>query len=350
MIVNDGGSPAADVFKVESTTGDTYIFGDILAGSGFNKFTVDSNTGNTITQGTLTTNNTITLRGSTFAAVKGNPAATPAYSDSQLFKLTPQGNTEFLTLSNGGRDGVVEAVTFQVDTATGSIYSTGDLEFYGTDITGVADLSEPRLIFNNSSGDFTTYGKLSALGTGTSTFGGPVVVGGDLTVNGGDLTVNSNGTTIFDVANDGAVTIAGITDYFSQTGGRKWVYTADSVVECDANINYFINCIGNTLVKLPPNPLMGDMVRIIDIGGALTYNISMVVRASDGNGIQGETSNTGTAMLTGISPSFLANYNAGELVVQTPRASFGLVYAGTTASDGGPGAPPTLKGWYLMDV
>jgi len=39
----------------------------------------------------------------------------------------------------------------------------------------------------------------------------------------------------------------------------------------------------------------------IDIGGALTYNISMVVRASDGNGIQGETSNTGTAMLTGIS-------------------------------------------------
>jgi hypothetical protein len=264
--------------------------------------------------------------------------------------LTPQGNTEFLTLSNGGRDGVVEAVTFQVDTATGSIYSTGDLEFYGTDITGVADLSEPRLIFNNSSGDFTTYGSLSALGTGTSTFGGPVIVGGDLTVNGGDLTVNSNGTTIFDVANDGAVTVAGISDYFSQTGGRKWVYTASSVVECDANVNYFINCTGNTLVKLPPNPLMGDMVRIIDIGGALTYNISMVVRADNGNGIQGETSNTGTAMLTGISPSELANYNAGELVVQTPRASFGLVYAGTTSAAGGPGAPTSLKGWYLMDV
>ncbi|AIX20491.1 short tail fiber protein [Synechococcus phage ACG-2014e] len=358
LIVNDGGNPAADVFKVESTTGDTYIFGDIFAGVGFNKFTVDSGTGNTITQGSLTTNNTITLRGSTFAAIKGNPnyiepgelGGPLPYGDSQLFKLTPQGNTEFLTLSNGGRDGVVEAVTFQVDTATGSIYSTGDLEFYGTDITGVADLSEPRLIFNNSSGDFTTYGSLSALGTGTSTFGGPVIVGGDLTVNGGDLTVNSNGTTIFDVANDGAVTVAGISDYFSQTGGRKWVYTASSVVECDANVNYFINCTGNTLVKLPPNPLMGDMVRIIDIGGALTYNISMVVRADNGNGIQGETSNTGTAMLTGISPSELANYNAGELVVQTPRASFGLVYAGTTSAAGGPGAPTSLKGWYLMDV
>ena len=95
---------------------------------------------------------------------------------------------------------------------------------------------------------------------------------------------------------------------------------------------------------------MGDMVRIIDIGGALTYNISMVVRADNGNGIQGETSNTGTAMLTGISPSELANYNAGELVVQTPRASFGLVYAGTTSAAGGPGAPTSLKGWYLMDV
>ena len=80
----------------------------------------------------------------------------------------------------------------------------------------------------------------------------------------------------------------------------------------------------------------------------------MVIRANNGNGIQGDTSNTGTAMITGISPSELNGYeevtNAGELVVQTPRAALGLVYAGQAAADGGPGAPSSLKGWYLMDV
>ena len=84
---------------------------------------------------------------------------------------------------------------------------------------------------------------------------------------------------------------------------------------------------------------MGDTVRIIDIGGALTYNISMVVRAGNGDVVQGEGSNTGTAMISGISPSELSLHNGGELVVQTPFASFGLVYAGTVTPDGGQGVP-----------
>jgi hypothetical protein len=288
------------------------------------------------------------------------------FFNSQIFKLTPQGNTEFLTLTNGGTDTTQEAVTFQVDTATGSIYSTGDLKFFGRNLDGSADQGTPRLTFDNSSGDFSVYGSFSAFGSGQSSFGGPVVIGqyfgetepagwvynenADLTINGGDLTVNSGGNTIFNVANDGALTIAGITDYFSQTGGRKWVYTADNVVQAQANVNYFINCQGNTLVKLPANALIGDTVRIIDIGGALTFNISMVVRAADGDGVQGESTNTSTAMLTGIAPSNLAGYNGGELVVQTPRASFGLVYAGPVAADGSPGTPTSLVGWYLLDV
>ena len=39
----------------------------------------------------------------------------------------------------------------------------------------------------------------------------------DLTINGGDLTINSDGDKIFSVENDGAVNIAGISNYFSQT-------------------------------------------------------------------------------------------------------------------------------------
>ena len=321
LIVNDGGSPAAEVFKVESTTGDTYIFGDILAGSGFNKFTVDSNTGNTNIAGTLTTEDTLTINGSTLL------------------------QTQFFRITNGGATGTPIRTTLEVDTATGDLtINGGNMNFYGTDGT------TPRLTFNNSSGDFTVYGSFSALGTGTSTFGGDIDVAGDAIIRGGDLTVESGGNTIFSVENDGAVNIAGIDNYFSQTGGRKWEYTADSVVQAEANVNYFVNATGVTLVKLPANALMGDMVRIIDIGGALTHNVSMVVRAADTVGVQGELTNTGTAMLGGIPASSLAGYDGGELVVQTPRASFGLVYAGATAADGGPGTPSSLVGWYLMDV
>ena len=368
LSVNDGGTPAAEVFKVESTTGDTYIFGDILAGVGFSKFTVNSETGNTITQGSLTTNNTITLRGSTFPANQGSINSTPPFVDSQLFKLTPQGLTEFLTLSNGGTDAVQEAVTFQVDTATGNMYSTGSINIFAKNLDGTADQGTPRLTFDNSSGDFQVYGSFSAFGSGQASFGGPVVIGqyfgantpagwdynanADLTVNGGDLTINSGGNEIFGVDNDGSVTIAGIDDYISQTGGRKWVYTANDVVEAEANVNYFVNAGSNTLIKLPGNALMGDMIRIIDIGGALTHNVSMVVRAADNIRVQGDNTNTGTAMLSGIAPSNLAGHNGGELVVQTPRASFGFVYAGPVTPDGGTvdAAPSSVVGWYLMDV
>ena len=248
------------------------------------------------------------------------------------------------------------------------MYSTGSIDIFGKNVDGTADQGTPRLTFDNSSGDFTVYGSFSAFGSGQSSFGGPVVIGqyfgvntppgwdynedADLTINGGDLTINSGGNEIFGVDNDGSVTIAGINDYISQTGGRKWLYTANSVLVAQSNVNYFVNAGSNTLIKLPGDALMGDMIRIIDIGGALTHNVSMVVRAADNIKVQGDISNTGTAMLTGIAPSNLAGHNGGELVIQTPRASFGLVYAGPVTPDGGTvdAAPSSVVGWYLMDI
>ena len=367
LSVNDGGDPAAEVFKVESTTGDTYIFGDILAGTGFNRFTVDSDTGNTVTQGTLTTNNTITLRGSTFAANVGSAdfevAGVPTpFGNSEIFKLTPQGNTEFLTLTNGGNSDVQEAVTFQVDTATGSIFSLGDMRFYGKDEDGVADQTVPRLEFINSSGDFTVYGSLSALGSGPSKFGGSIVVntgGLDMTFRDGAgeaqdrrvVVKDENEGEMFSIESDGAMQIAGINNYFTRTGGPKWVATSETVINAEANVNYFVNATGNTLFKLPSNPLIGDTIRIIDISGALTYNLSLVVRAPDDVKVQKELSNTGSAVLVGVPPSAYAGYNGGELVVQTPNAAFGLVYAGSVDPDGNSSnVPSALTGWYLMDV
>ena len=115
-------------------------------------------------------------------------------------------------------------------------------------------------------------------------------------------------------------------------------------------MNYFVNATGNTLLRLPQNPLIGDTIRIIDISGNLTYNLTLVVRAPDNVRVQGSSSNTARSLTSGVPVSSFVGYNGGELVVQTPYASFGLVYAGSTTPGGNPGVPSGLTGWYLMDV
>ena len=322
LIITDGGVPESEVFKVESTTGNTKLLGNLSVGFGFNKLTVDGSTGNTNIAGTLTSNGTLTLRGSTVV------------------------NNQFFTITNGGATGTPERTTFQVDSATGNLtLNGGSINIYGTDGT------TPRLTFNNSSGDFTTYGSFSALGTGTSTFGGGILVQGDATINGGDLTVNSGGALSFKVSNDKSVTLAGIPYFYNQNGGRKWVYTDESVVDATSNVNIFVNALSNTLVKLPSNPRMGDMIRIVDVGGNLNNITSLVVRAPDGIRVQGTLTNTARTLLTGVgNANTFINYNGGELVVQTPFAGFALVYLSQANPDGTAGGPSSKVGWYLTEV
>ena len=322
LIITDGGTPESVTFKVESTTGNTKLLGDFATGFGFNKLTVEGSTGNTNIAGTLTTNNTLTLRGSTIV------------------------NNQFFTITNGGATGTPERTTFQIDSANGNLtINGGSINIFGTDGT------TPRLTFNNSSGDFTTFGSFSALGTGTSTFGGNILVQGDATINGGDLTVNSGGNLSFKVSNDRSVTLAGIPYFFNQNGGRKWIYTDESVIDAESNVNIFVNALSNTLVKLPSNPRMGDMIRIVDVGGNLTNFTSLVVRAPDGIRVQNSLTNTARTLLTGVGgSSTFINYNGGELVVQTPFAGFALVYLSQSNPDGTAGGPSSKVGWYLTEV
>ena len=328
LIVTDGGDPVNRTFEVQSLTGNTKIQGNLNVGQGFDKLTVNANSGDTTIAGKLTIENTFTLNGSVVE------------------------ETEWFRLTNGGSDTITKRTTLEVDTATGDLtINGGNIDIFG------ADGTTPRLTFVNSSGDFTTYGSFSALGTGTSTFGGDIDVKGDAYIRGGDLTVyagedsaeHDKDDEIFAVDNNGSVKIAGITNYFTQTGGRKWEYSANSEIDAQVNTNYVLNVAQNTVVKLPQNPLIGDMIRIIDIGGLLTYNLSLVVRAPSNVKVQNASDNTGQAMLSGNTAD-LSAYQGGELVVQTPFAGFALLYVGINAPDGGSAAPSSKIGWYLIEV
>ena len=114
-----------------------------------------------------------------------------------------------------------------------------------------------------------------------------------------------------------------------------------------ANIIYMVN-VQNTqtlIVTLPTAPQTGDIVRMIDVGGNLKYDTTLVLRTVEGTGdkIQGDA--TGTLFGDRITP-----YPSGELVVQTPNAAFALVYLGGSDSNNQSGIPTSVQGWWLMEV
>ena len=310
--INDGAEPTAfTVFEVLSTTGQTTI------------------------EGPTEVRNDILLTGTT------------------------SNNDRKLTITDGTN------VTFEVDSSDGDTKLLGDLsvganfsEFVVNGDTGTLTINggdilvkdnsgtQNRLQFVNGNGNLTIAGVIETQGTGINLFAG------DVTLNGGDLTVNSGSGTNkrFKVNNNGSIDLGGIDGYFGPSGARRWEYV--STVSGDAglvvpNINYFVKASSDLVIKLPSTAKTGDMMRIVDIGGALTYNVRMVFRAPDGIPIAGDSTNT-SMNISGVN---LAGFDGGELIVTTPNAAFGLVYAGATLNNGQPsGIPSNLQGWWLMDI
>jgi len=308
--INDGAEPTAfTVFEVLSTTGQTTI------------------------EGPTEVRNDILLTGTT------------------------SNEDRKLTITDGTN------VTFEVDAADGDTKLAGDLsvgsdfdEFVVNGDTGTLTMkggdilvkddtgANNRLQFVNGNGNLTIAGVIETQGTGTNLFAG------DVELNGGDLTVNDGSTLRFGVNNNGTIDLGGIDGYFGATGARRWEYV--STVSGDAgvvasNINLFVKASSNLVLKLPTNAVTGDMIRVVDIGGALTYNVRMIFRAPDGIPIAGDSTNTSNA-IAGVN---LSGYDGGELIVTTPNAAFGLVYAGATLNGGQPsGIPSNLQGWWLMEI
>ena len=159
-----------------------------------------------------------------------------------------------------------------------------------------------------------------------------------------------NGANTFTINRDQSIDAFGLTNFYTTSGGRHSRYVSsgsdDAAKFLTPNIQYFANVNpGDTLILyLPENPQSGDTVSVIEVGGNLTYDTSIVMRAQGiGTKVQGDSTGT-TIGIGGTTP-----YTAGELIVQTPNAGFTLVYLGGTDSNGSI-VSSAVQGWWLKEV
>ena len=336
FITNGATNNELTVFSVDSTTGNTIIGNPNVSGS--------------LGSGRLTVYDTITF--------SGNGSTS---SDAQRLVITNGTTTE----------------TFSVRSADGNTYIGGTLQLAndfsitngqsGPTFFSVDAQTGNTVIGNGNSGTLKVESNLGSTSISTGALvvdGGAGIaenlyVGGDAFIQGGDLTVSSSGTTRFKVNNTGSLDLGGITNYFTSTGGRKWIWLSTSSSSdatapvLAANTNYLIRPNGTNvtlILKLPTNAQTGDMIRLVDVGGNLTSNCTLIIRApgesspslGDGVRIQGDATGSRAGGL-------VANHTGGELIIQTPNAALGLIYAGQT--DGiGTTIDTDVRGWWLMEI
>ena len=160
-----------------------------------------------------------------------------------------------------------------------------------------------------------------------------------------------NGSEEFAVKKDSSIDSFGYTNFYSSSGGRHTRYLSSASPEEDLtlspNIVYLVNTTASStlILTLPTAPQTGDTVRVVDVGGQLSYNTSLVLRTAESSGTKIQGDATGTLLGDRLTP-----YPSGELVVQTPNAAFTLVYLGGTDSNGQVGIPTAVQGWWLMEV
>ena len=392
-------SELALITAINTTSPQRLVVTDGNDESPVEQFVVDSTTGNTTILGTLDVNKSITLNGTTTTGSEllstNNGDGTTTFSvDSADGTICFAGD-----LKAGGP---------QCDRLT-TLAANGNTTIRGGNfkVTGDNVLND-RLILNNSSGSLSISGIANVNGTGESTFQGNLKVnGGNFVVNkikdayqdaaewqaqtaydigdyfyyssniyevtgvpasnpqsgttppvhesgnatNGNLTVTFKETRdedqIFEIERSGAINFANQDGFFTPNGARKWQFVGAGEVDFSAevNVNYFVSPSADLTIRLPQNPVTGDMVRIVDVGGNLTYNISLRMRAPNGVLVQGDNTNGNTPDLSATA------YDGGELVVQTAHAAFGLIYLGNTNYDNtSTGAPPTALGWWLMEI
>lgn len=159
-----------------------------------------------------------------------------------------------------------------------------------------------------------------------------------------------SGVNKFAIKQTGEIDSFGYEKFYTSSGARHTRFISTNSVDGDKilkpNIVYMVNVSSqDTLIlTLPTVAATGDTVRVIEVGGALSYQTTLVIRAP-GTGVKVQGDATGT-LFGGRSTA----YPSGELVVQTPNAAFTLIYLGSSDSNGQVGITATVQGWWLMEV
>jgi hypothetical protein len=268
--------------------------------------------------------------------------------------------TDNLTLSGGNfviYDSVKQTKLFQFVNDDGhadhsglinwdaGVIARGDLFLYPTScpenvITSLA--CEPSFSVDNL-GNVTALTTLTVTGVATPTpTTADVFSVRNLGINGGsEYTVKQNRS----------IDAFGLQNYTTSSGARHARYLSAASPEADltliANIVYMVNiqATQTLIVTLPAAPQTGDIVRMIDVGGNLKYDTTLVLRTPETSGTPIQGDSTGTLFGDRLTP-----YPSGELVVQTPNAGFALIYLGSVDSNDQIGIPTSVQGWWLMEV
>jgi hypothetical protein len=160
-----------------------------------------------------------------------------------------------------------------------------------------------------------------------------------------------NGGSEYTVKQNRSIDAFGLQNYTTSSGARHARYLSAASPEADltliANIVYMVNiqATQTLIVTLPAAPQTGDIVRMIDVGGNLKYDTTLVLRTPETSGTPIQGDSTGTLFGDRLTP-----YPSGELVVQTPNAGFALIYLGSVDSNDQIGIPTSVQGWWLMEV
>ena len=159
-----------------------------------------------------------------------------------------------------------------------------------------------------------------------------------------------NGADKFVINQDNSIDAFGYSNFYTTSGGRhaRYVSSGSDAAELnlDVNLTYFVNVSADDdlVLFLPENAQTGDRIEFIEVGGNLTYNTSLIIRALGTSvRVQGDSQGT-TIGLGGSTP-----YASGELVVQTPNAAFTLIYLGASDSQGTI-VSSSVTGWWLKEI
>ena len=378
-----------DVFKVVSTTGNSRVIGDLTIGydtslsSLLDDDVVNSNNvgdrfGRTSSTafaggglnetggGNLRVHNSIELSGNSLTTLPQRQYFVITNGEQpKLFVETASGDTSLFGEANftiykdnffasgpWSKTSVNTAsnVRFNIQGDTGNTIIAGTLRA-GDDLN-IGTLVDP-LLPETPTNVFTSRFSVDAQ-TGSTIAGESVTITGQpsATPNAGVpiFTVEGlgiNGNEPYSINQDASINAFGQERFYNNNGGRKTIFVAEqgntdaTARLLDPNIIYAVRPTSDLILKLPEAGIQsGDMIRIVDVGGALSFAINLVIRHS--GPIQGQLGGT---TLGGLPSTF----GGGELVVNTPNAAFGLIYL--AATDGNTDAVPGAnQGWYLTEI